>query len=59
MWCIDDLKEMSNSTVFIYWTAIQLEVSDEMTWNFKNDLKIFKFQWCQTKNFLHIKQASI
>ena len=59
MWCIDDLKEMLNSTIFIYRTAIQLEVSDEMTWNFKNNLKIFKFQWCQTKNFLHIKQASI
>ena len=42
MWCIDDLKEMSNSTVFIYWTAIKLKVSDEMTWSFKNNLKIFK-----------------
>ncbi len=59
MWCIDDLKEMLNSTIFIYRTAIQLEVSDEMTWSFKDDLKIFKSQWHQTKNLLHIEQASI
>lgn len=57
MWSIDDLKEMSDTTSSIYQTVIQLEVSNEMTRDFKDDLKIFKSQWRQTKNLLYIEQA--
>ncbi len=57
MWSINDLKEMSDTTSSIYRTAIQLGVPDGMTKSFRDDLKIFKPQWRQAKDLLHIEQA--
>ncbi len=54
MWSINDLKDMTHSTSAIYWTAIQVEMSDEMTHAFKKDLKLFKSIWRKIKTLLEL-----
>ncbi len=45
---------MTDSTSAIYWTAIQVEMSDEMTHAFKKDLKFFKLIWREIKTLLEL-----
>ncbi len=54
MWFTNDLKDMTDSTSAIYRTAIQVEVSDEMTHVFKKDLKLFKLIWRKIKTLLEL-----
>ncbi len=54
MWFTNDLKDMTDSTSAIYWTAIQVEMSDEMTHAFKKDLKLFKSIWRKIKTLLKL-----
>ncbi len=56
MWSTNDLKDMTDSTSDIYQTAIQLEVSDEMTRAFKKDLKLFKLIWREIKTLLELSR---
>ncbi len=56
MWSTNDLKDMTDSTSDIYRTAIQLEVSDEMTRAFKKDLKLFKPIWREVKTLLELSR---
>ncbi len=54
MWSTNDLKDMTDSTSAIYQTAIQVEMSDEMTHAFKKNLKLFKLIWCEIKTLLEL-----
>ncbi len=57
MWSTNNLKDMTNitdSTSAIYWTVIQVEVSNEMTYAFKKDLKLFKSIWREIKTLLEL-----
>ncbi len=57
MWSTNDLKDMTDmtdSTSAIYWTAIQVEVSNKITYAFKKDLKLFKSIWREIKTLLEL-----
>ena len=54
MWSMNDLKNMTDSTSAIYWTVIQVKMSDKMTYVFKKDLKLFKLIWCKIKTLLKL-----
>ncbi len=56
MWFMNDLKDMTDSTSAIYWTAIQVKMLDEMTHVFKKDLKLFKSIWREIKTLLELSR---